>query len=50
MKRNKEMVDIADSVLIIWDGKSKGMTHTVKYAEKQNKPIVIVQINNNPLD
>ena len=44
LKRNKEMVDIADAVLIIWDGKSRGTEYTLKYAEKSNKPITLVKI------
>ena len=43
LKRNEKMVDIADSVLVIWDGKSKGAKYTLKYAEKKNKPITLVQ-------
>ena len=29
IKRNENMVDIADCVLVIWDGKSKGSAHTI---------------------
>ena len=41
---NEEMVDMADTVLIIWDGRSKGTQYTLKYANKINKPIALVQI------
>ena len=44
LKRNEEMVQMADSVLIIWDGHSKGTQYTLKYAKKMNKPTTIVQI------
>ena len=44
LKRNKEMVDIADSVLVIWDGKSKGTEFTVKYAKSVNKECTVVII------
>ena len=44
LKRNEEMVDMADTVLIIWDGRSKGTQYTLKYANKINKPIALVQI------
>ena len=43
LKRNEEMVDMADSVLVIWDGCSKGTQYTIKYAQKSKKQIVIVQ-------
>lgn len=42
LKRNEEMVDMADAVLIIWDGRSKGTQYTLKYAKKKNKPIILV--------
>ena len=37
LKRNEEMVDIADAVLVIWDGISKGTKHTISYAKKSKK-------------
>ena len=43
LKRNEEMVAMADAVLIIWDGFSKGTQYTLKYAKKMNKPITLVQ-------
>ena len=42
LKRNELMVDIADSVLILWDGTSSGTKHTIDYARKRNKPIKII--------
>ena len=44
LKRNEKMVDMADAVLVIWDGRSKGAQYTVKYAQKSNKPITIIQV------
>ena len=40
LKRNEEMVDIADAVLAVWDGRSKGTEYTLKYAQKKNKTII----------
>lgn len=49
LKRNEAMVNMADSVLIIWDGTSKGTYYTIKYAKQANKPIRIIrEIKNNP--
>ena len=45
LKRNEEMVALADEVLVIWDGKSKGSKHTVEYAEKMKKPLRVVVWN-----
>ena len=43
LKRNEQMVDMADAVLVIWDGRSKGTQHTLKYTKKTNKPITLVR-------
>ncbi|MBQ4141246.1 MAG: DUF2493 domain-containing protein [Clostridia bacterium] len=42
IKRNEIMVDIADKVLVIWDGKSRGAQYTAKYAEKNGKKTVLI--------
>ena len=47
LRRNESMVEIADAVLIIWDGVSRGTKYTVEYAKKKNKAVIIVQINEN---
>ena len=44
LKRNEQMVDIADTVLIIWDGHSKGTQQTIEYAKKLGKNTTIVFI------
>ena len=43
LKRNEEMVDMADAVLVIWDGHSKGTDYTIKYARKKGKPLTLIQ-------
>ena len=43
LKRNEEMVKMADVVLVIWDGVSRGTKYTVDYAEKQGKKVVLVK-------
>ena len=42
LKRNEQMVDMADEVLVIWDGSSNGTHHTIKYAKKNNKPLTLI--------
>lgn len=42
LRRNEELVCIADEVLIVWDGKSKGTLHTIKYAKKKGKRLKII--------
>ena len=44
LRRNEEMVDLADAVLVVWDGKSRGAKHTVSYAKKMKKPVTLVTV------
>ena len=36
------MIDLCDSILIFWDGKSKGAKYTSDYAKKAGKHIKII--------
>ena len=45
LKRNEEMIDIADSILVIWDKKSTGTKYTIDYAKKKSKPINVIIVN-----
>lgn len=45
LKRNEKMVDLADEILVIWDGKSKGTEYTIKYAQKRNKIITLIKFD-----
>ena len=45
LKRNDEMVQLCDKVLIFWDGVSKGTKHTIDYANKIGKPIEIITVS-----
>ncbi len=42
LKRNEKMVDMADAVLVVWDGKSRGAQYTANYAKKKGKPLTVV--------
>lgn len=44
LKRNEKMVDMADEVLIIWDGISKGTQYTLKYTKKENKAFTLIKL------
>jgi len=44
IKRNMEMIEMADRVLVIWDGRSRGALSTINYAQKIKKELQIVQI------
>lgn len=43
LKRNEEMIEMADKVLVIWDGISKGAEYTLKYAKKTGKEIILIK-------
>lgn len=40
--RNKQLVDSADRVLCLWDGKSNGTADVIRYAKKVGKSLEIV--------
>ena len=42
IKRNYEIVDSADRVVVFWDGQSRGSQSVIKYAEKIGKPCQVV--------
>lgn len=42
LKRNEQMVELADTVLVIWDGRSRGTKYTAAYAKKRNKHVIII--------
>jgi len=41
MRRNRDIINDAESVLVFWDGKSKGTSHDIMLARKYNKPYVL---------
>ena len=43
LKRNQEMVNMADFVLVIWDGKSRGTKFTIDYARKVGKQVTVIE-------
>ncbi len=44
LKRNEIMVNIADTVIVVWDGQSRGTKYTLQYATKKNKNVVLITI------
>lgn len=41
-KRNRYMVDQADYIIAVWDGRPSGTGKTVQYAQRQGKPIRVI--------
>jgi len=41
-KRNRYMVDQADFVIAVWDGRPSGTGKTVQYVQRQGKPVKII--------
>lgn len=44
IKRNEQMVNIADAVLIVWDGNSKGTKYIIDYSKRIGKPFTLVLV------
>jgi len=44
LKRNIEMVEMADMVLAFWDGYSYGTAHTIAHAVKKGIPVEIIEV------
>ena len=42
LKRNEIMIDLADVVLAVWDGASRGTAYGLQYAEKRGKHFLII--------
>lgn len=45
IRRNEMMVDVADAVLVVWDGVSRGTQYTVEYARKKNKSVQVILVS-----
>lgn len=41
LKRNEKIVESADIIIALWDGKSRGTKFTIDYAKKLNKEVKI---------
>lgn len=46
-KRNEEMAGLADGLILIWDGESKGSGHMLAIAEKKGLKIQTVKVVKN---
>lgn len=44
IRRDEEMVDMADMVLVVWDGVSRGSKHTAEYARKKEKQLILLTV------
>lgn len=44
LRRNLQIIDYADVVIAIWDGKSKGTAYVIEQCKKQNKPIKVYKV------
>ena len=42
LQRNDEMVALADCVIVVWDGVSKGAKDTIDRAKERNKPLTVI--------
>ena len=44
LKRNERMIHLADAVLVVWDGKSKGAKYIIDHSKRSGKPITLVRV------
>lgn len=44
-KRNEQMVEYADALIAVWDGRSKGTLHTIRLAEKAKIPLFVLDLS-----
>ena len=44
LRRNEIMVDLADLVIVVWDGVSRGTKYTIDYATKKGKNLKIITL------
>lgn len=47
-KRNHLIIKDADKVLCFWDGESKGTKNSLEWAEKLNKPVILIKFTPPP--
>ena len=46
LKRNEKIVELADVIIALWDGKSRGTKFTIDYAKKLKKEVKVYVIEN----
>lgn len=46
-RRNEEMAKIADAVIVLWDGVSKGSKHMIELAKKYNRKLWVYNVSTN---
>ena len=44
LKRNEQIVDYADAVLVFWDGSSKGTEYTINLFRQLNKKVTLIDV------
>ena len=44
LKRNEQMIEEANTILIFWDGKSRGTEYTIKKSKNMNKKITVIKV------
>lgn len=45
LKRNEQMIQLCDHILVFWDGKSRGTKYTINYAKKIGKTIDVIIVH-----
>lgn len=45
MIRNQDIIKNCDTCIAFWDGSSKGTKHSISLAEKNNKKIIVINVD-----
>lgn len=41
LRRNLQIIDYADCVIVFWDGESRGTKYVIDHCKKQNKKVIV---------
>ena len=44
LRRNAEIIERADLVIALWDGKSTGTAHSIELCHRAEKPIIVISV------
>lgn len=50
LKRNLQIIDYADQVIVFWDGKSRGTKYVIDTCKKKDKKITVYKAKDIPFD
>lgn len=49
-KRNEEMMELGDTLLAFWDGRSSGTNHMIETAKSHGRNVILILVNGDKID